>query len=372
MNSSDFIFALAFAFGVSVVLTGLIQFLAKKFKIVDDPNGNHSGRKIHKKPIPLLGGLAIFFSFNIVALFYSLYTGDLIGDTIFLKNIIGICLGTLFLAIGGFLDDKFNLKPKWQIVWPVLAVLSVVTMGVGIDWITNPFGEGIFHLDTYVLKLFWYQGVLYKVTLLADIFTFFWLMGMMYTTKLLDGLDGLVSGITIISAIFIFFVALNKGDIIQYDIALLAMIMMGVFAGFMVFNWNPASIFLGEGGSTMAGFLLGAVSIISGSKVGVTLMLLSIPVLDFLWTIIRRLMEGKSPFSTSDKKHLHHRLLDAGFSVKQAVFFLYFITVVFGVVAYYLQDLGWSFLSISLLVLLIFMLILTYLYKRQRERVKLD
>ena len=358
MNATDFITALVLSFATALVFTGIIQWLAKKFKIVDSPHGEHAGRKIHKKAIPLLGGLAVFFSFNIIVLFYSLYTGDLIGDTIFLKNIIGITVGSFFLALGGF--------------WPVLAVVSVIVAGVGIDWITNPFGEGILHLDNQVFELFWYGGLLYKITLLADLFTFFWLMGMMYTTKLLDGLDGLVSGVTIIAAIFMFFVALNKGDIIQYDIALIAMIMIGVFAGFMVFNWNPASIFLGEGGSTMAGFLLGSISIISGSKVGVTLMLLSIPILDFLWTIIRRFMEGKSPFTSSDKKHLHHRLLDAGFTVKQAVFFLYFITVIFGIVAFYLQELSWSFMSITLTILVIFMLILAYLYKKQKERVKLD
>jgi len=369
MSAFHYIIALILSFLLSVLLTGVVQLLAKKFNIVDVPN---SERKIHKKAIPLLGGLAIFFSFNLMVLFYSLYTKDLIGDTIFLKNIFGIILGTFFLALGGALDDKYNLKPKYQIIFPILAVLIVIGCGIGIDSITNPLGEGLLHLDKYVLNLFWYEGYLYKITLLADTFTFFWLLGMMYTTKLLDGLDGLVSGITLISAIFIFFVALNKGDIVQYDVALLAILLIGSFLGFLVFNFNPAAIFLGEGGSTMAGFLLGAISIISGSKVGVTLMLLSIPALDFLWTIIRRLMERKSPFSTSDKKHLHHRLLDAGFSVKRAVLSLYGITVLFGLAAYYLQGVSWSVLGVGLIVLIVFMLILAYLYKRQRELAKLD
>lgn len=369
MNSYDYIIALLFSFFVSVVATGVMQFLARKMRVLDVPN---SERKIHKKPIPLLGGVAIFFSFNVVVLFYSLYTKDLIGDTIFLKNIFGILLGTLCLAVGGFLDDKYNLKPKYQIIFPALAILCVLASGIGIDSITNPFGSGQWHLDKYILNLFWYDGFLYKITLLADIFSFFWLLGMMYTTKLLDGLDGLVSGITLIGAIFIFLVALNKGDLVQYDVALLAILVFGVFLGFLVFNFNPATIFLGEGGSTLSGFLLGAISIISGSKVGVTLMLLSIPALDFLWTIIRRLMERKSPFSTSDRKHLHHRLLDAGFTVKRAVLSLYGITVIFGLVAYYLQDLGWSVLGVGIGVFIVFTLILAYLYKRQRELAKLD
>lgn len=367
MNGYDYIFALIFSFLVCLVLTPVFIFLAKKFRIIDQPDGD---RKIHKKPVPLLGGMAIFFGFNLVMLFYSLVVRDLIGDTIMLKNVLGIFLGSLFLMIGGLLDDKFNLRPRYQLISPILAVLSVIICGIGIDSITNPFGAGMMELDQYTIKLFWYHGFPYKITLFADLFTFIWLMAMMYTTKLLDGLDGLVSGVTVIGALFIFLTALNKGDIIQYDVALLAMLLIGAFVGFLVFNFNPAAIFLGEGGSTLAGFLLGTISIISGSKVGITLMLLSIPVLDFVWTIIRRLLEKRKIFSP-DRKHLHHRLLDAGFNVKQAVFFLYAIVATFGAIAYFLQESGLNFLSAGTVIVVIFMLILAYIYRRKRLRDKL-
>jgi UDP-GlcNAc:undecaprenyl-phosphate GlcNAc-1-phosphate transferase len=363
MFASDYILALIVAFAISVVFTLIVSMLAKRFRIVDVPD---QARKIHHKPTPLLGGLAIFLSFNLAVFLYSYFTNDLIGDTISLRNLAGIFLGSLFLAIGGFLDDKYNLKPKWQIVWPILSVLSVIVCGLGIDWVTNPFGEGIFYLDGYVFNVFWYAGFPYKITLLADVFTLIWLMAMIYTTKLLDGLDGLVSGMTVISAIFIFLTSLNKGEIIQTDVALLSMILLGVFAGFLVFNFNPASIFLGEGGSTMAGFLLGSLSIISGSKVGVTLMLLSIPVLDFIWTIIRRLLDKRSPFSTADDLHLHFRLLRVGLSVKQAVFFLYSIAIVFGTAIYYLQDYGLGFWSFSALAMMVFMVIMAYIYRKKK------
>jgi len=364
MLSSDFIIALIVSFGVSVILTVAVIYIAKKWKILDNPDGQ---RKIHTKPMPLLGGLAIFLSFSIVALVYSFFSHDLTGDTIVFKNILGIIIGAGILAIGGFLDDKYNLKPYQQIIFPVLSIFSVIICGIGIDWITNPFGEGLFYLNGQQFTLFWYGGFPYKITLLADILTFFWLFGMMYTTKLLDGLDGLVSGITIISAVFIFLTAINKGEIIQYDVALLAMILIGVFVGFLVFNFNPARIFLGEGGSTMAGFFLGSISIVSGSKIGVTFMLLSIPILDFLWTIIRRLMEKRS-FAGADRKHLHHRLLDSGLTVKQAVMFLYAITVVFGIMVYYLQDYGISLLGLFFLSLVVFMLIFAYIYKKTKKR----
>ena len=367
MNGYDYIFALIISFLACLILTPMFIIAAKRLKIIDRPDAE---RKIHKRPTPLLGGMAIFLGFNLIVLFYTFITRDLIGDTIILKNILGIIIGSLFLAIGGWLDDKYNLRPKYQLICPILAVLSVIVCGIGIDSITNPFGAGMVELDQYAINLFWYDGFPYKITLLADLFTFVWLMAMMYTTKLLDGLDGLVSGVAVIGAIFIFLTALNKGEIIQYDVALLAMILIGAFIGFLVFNFNPATIFLGEGGSTLAGFLLGVVSIVSGSKVGITLMLLSIPVLDFIWTIIRRLLEKKTIFS-ADRKHLHHRLLDAGFSVKQAVFFLYFIAVIFGVVAYFFQESGLNFLGGTAAVVIAFLLILAYIYRRKRLRDKL-
>jgi UDP-GlcNAc:undecaprenyl-phosphate GlcNAc-1-phosphate transferase len=367
MPSSEYILALIVSFLSCVIFTPVVIFIAQKLHILDIPN---TERKIHKRPIPLIGGVAIFLSFNLVMLTYAFFTKDLTGDTIFLKNIIGLSLGTLILAVGGILDDKFNFKAKYQILFPVGAVVTVILCGIGIDSITNPLGSEVLRLDNLQFILFWYEGFPYKLTLFADLFTFIWLLSMMYTTKLLDGLDGLVSGITVIGAIFIFLTALNHNDLIQYDVALLSIILVGAFFGFLLFNFNPASIFLGEGGSTMSGFLLGSISIISGSKVGITLMLMSIPALDLVWTIIRRLMEKKSPFATSDRKHLHHRLLDAGFSVKQSVLFLYAITVIFGILAYSVQDYGISLLTASAVVLCVFMLILAYLYKRKLEREK--
>jgi UDP-GlcNAc:undecaprenyl-phosphate GlcNAc-1-phosphate transferase len=355
MNNYDYIIALSLSFLLTALAVPAVIWLAKKVKAIDYPD---SERKIHKTPTPLLGGLAIFFVFNILLLFYALVTKSLTGDTITLRNLIGISVGTLFLMLGGILDDKFNLRPHCQFIWPILAIASVVICGIGIDWVTNPFGKGLVYLDKYEFNLFWYHGFPYKITLLADIFTFFWLLAMIYTTKLLDGLDGLVSGVAIIGAIFIFLTSLNKGEIVQYDVALLAIIIAGIFAGFLVFNFHPASIFLGEGGSTLAGFLLGSLSIVSGSKVGVTLMLMSIPALDVLWTIIRRWREKKSPFSFSDKEHLHFRLLAAGFSVKKAVLFFYAIAVIFGLLAYYLQEFNLALLFIAIVAVVVFLLIL--------------
>ena len=369
LNSYDYILALLATFFSSLILTALTIWLAFKLRIVDKPDLNNP-KKLHSRSVALMGGLAIFLAFNLAVFFYLRYSSDLTGDTMTLRNILGMVVGTVFLLIGGILDDKYNLKPKWQIIFPVLAVLSVIICGIGINSVSNPLGGEALKLDSWQFNLFWYAGFPYKVTILADLFTFVWLMAMIYTTKILDGLDGLVSGLTVICSIFIFLISLNNNDIIQYDVALLSIVVLGAYAGFLVFNFNPASIFLGESGSTMAGFLLGSLSIISGSKVGITLILMSIPILDFLWTIVRRIMEKKSPFSSADRKHLHHRLLDAGFSVKQAVMFLYSVTLVFGVMAYNFQQKGMSILALTIICLVVFCLILAFIYKRIAERQK--
>ena len=152
----------------------------------------------------------------------------------------------------------------------------------------------------------------------------------------MDGLDGLVAGVTVIGSIFIFFTALIK-DVPQYDTALLALVLAGSCLGFLFFNFHPAKIFLGESGSTFCGFMLGVLSIVSGSKVAITLMLLGLPILDLGRTVVRRLIAGQSPFKTADRKHLHHLLLDWGFSHRSAVLIIYLVTILLGAFALFVQ-----------------------------------
>ncbi|MFH0814687.1 MAG: MraY family glycosyltransferase [Candidatus Falkowbacteria bacterium] len=331
-----------FSFGIlaivigAAILSAVFTFFAAKiaahFKIVDQPD---SERKIHKRPVPLIGGAAIFLAFNFIVAILLLL-GELNLENFRLKNLIGIFIAGLWLVVGGLLDDKFNLKPRVQIIFPILAIATVIASGIGIDWISNPFSAGLLYLDKYVMPVFWAGGVLYKVTLFADIFTLIWLLGMTYSTKLLDGLDGLVAGISFIASIFIFFTSLIK-DIPQYDTALLALVFGASCLGFLFFNFHPAKIFLGEGGSTFCGFMLGVLSIVSGSKIAITVMLMAVPLLDLIRTVVRRLLAKKSLFKTSDKKHIHHLLLDFGFSHRSAVLLLYLVTMLLGAGALLLQ-----------------------------------
>lgn len=362
------VFVLAGIF--SFALVPMVRKLAWRTNAVDIP-ASAKDRKVHNEPTPLLGGLAVFLSFSLLVFLVYLWGVDFTASRIEAKHLLGIFFGGALLMIGGFLDDRYRLPPVKQIIWPILAIIAVTASGIGVAYITNPFGGPLgteqLRLDTYQKILFWFHGWPYKITFLADAFTFFWLLGMMYTTKFLDGLDGLVSGVTIIGALII--AALSLDPVVhQSGTAFLAIILAGAFAGFLLWNWHPANIFLGEGGSLFAGFMLGVLSIISGSKVATTALVLGIPILDVAWVIARRLVwERHSPF-LADSRHLHFRLLAIGLSQRKAVMVLYGLTLYFGITALFLQSRGkliaFAILSASMFVLGSGLVLIRW-YKRQ-------
>ena len=328
---------------LAIALTFLVLKIAIKLNITDRPDAD---RKLHQGNIPLLGGLAIFFSFFIVLFFYrsQLLSGDLLSN-----HWLGFFIGACFLMIGGFLDDKYNLKPIQQFIFPVLAIISVIAGGVEIEKITNPFG-GYFYLG-------WLS-----VALIA-----FWLLGMMYTTKLLDGLDGLDSGLSAIGSLIIFIFTLTA-KYYQPDIALAALALAAASLGFLFFNWHPAKIFLGEGGSLFLGYALGVLAIISGGKIAIALLVMGIPILDVVWTILRRLIAGKNPFSFADRKHLHFRLLETGLSVRKSVLLFYFMSIIFGLSALFLQSIGKVLALIALAgIMLIIVMFFAYLDRNKKS-----
>lgn len=328
---------------LTVGLAFLVMKLAKKLKITDKPDEE---RKIHAREVPLLGGLAIFAAFFIILYFTrdNLLTGNLLP-----RHWLGFFVGACFLMAGGFLDDKYNLKPAWQIIWPVLAIGSVIAGGVQIEKITNPFGGFI------------YLGAV-SAALIA-----FWLLGMMYTTKLLDGLDGLVSGMTAIGS-FIIFLFTMSDKYYQPDIGLAALILAAASMGFLFLNWHPAKIFLGEGGSLFLGYALGVLSIISGGKIAIALLVMGIPILDVAWTIVRRLVAGKNPFRFADNKHLHFRLLNMGLGVKKSVLLFYGVSIIFGLAALFLQSKGKALALIALSVIMI-LIVMFFAYLDRKSKV---
>ncbi|HLC89394.1 MAG TPA: MraY family glycosyltransferase [Patescibacteria group bacterium] len=322
-----YFFAFIFAFIISLLFTPLAKKAALYFKIVDYP----AVRKIHQTPTPLLGGLAIFLTFSLATLFFW-QAGKISDPKITDLNILAILISGVILIIGGIIDDILNLKPHWQFIFPVLAVVLVLLSGIKVLYVTNPLGG--------ILKFSVSWGI---------ILAFFWLLGMIYTTKLLDGLDGLVAGITVIGSIIIFIVSLYW-DVPNSGTSILALILAGSCLGFLLFNWHPAKIFLGEGGSVLCGFLLGVLSIISGSKIATALLVMGIPVLDVIWVILRRLAQKKS-LVKGDNRHLHFRLLDIGLSHRQAVLLLYLVSLSFGLTSLFLPSSG-KIIALGILALL--------------------
>jgi UDP-GlcNAc:undecaprenyl-phosphate/decaprenyl-phosphate GlcNAc-1-phosphate transferase len=332
------------AFCLSAVSTVFVKQLALKKGAVDVPKDN---RRLHKQPIARLGGLAIFLSVLIVVAVVLATSDALTGGEITRVHYIGVVLGGLILMIGGYLDDRFDLPPKFAIVAPVLAALTVILFGIEVDKLSNPFG------DVLVLE-----------TWQSNILVFVWLMVIIYTTKFLDGVDGLATSVSGVGVAMIMLISLTAAYF-QPDVALLSAISLGAFAGFLLWNFHPATIFLGEGGSTFVGFLLGVLAVISGGKLAIALLVLGIPILDLIWIVLRRVKTGglKSAFK-GDRKHLHHRLYDLGLSQKAIVYLYVFIASAFGVTALFLQ----SKEKLVALVILCIMMLAAILFFIHKER----
>ena len=309
----------ALAFLTTFFITPIIIRLAKAGGVMDKPTGE--AKKLHKHPIPLLGGISIYIGVAITVIVLLMTTNELTSGLIGVREYVGFLLGGLVLMVGGYFDDKLTLTPKITIWFPVLAALVAVLFGVGVTKLTNPIGGAPFELTSLV----------------SDVLTFVWLLGMMYTTKFLDGMDGLATGVSAIGAFMVMLLALTVAYF-QPDVALLAFVSFGALAGFLIWNFHPASIFLGEGGSTYVGYLLGILAVIGGGKLGTAILVLSIPVLDAGWVILRRMIVEKKSPTKGDKKHLHHRLLDMGLTQRQVVLIYYAIAATVGMATFFLQS----------------------------------
>lgn len=350
MILQSFLFPILYGFFLSIILTYFVIKIAKKLNIVDVPRDRHQ----HEKVTPLMGGLAIGLSLLIIISLYFIFNNGIPGGYIKDKRLIGLIIGVVILLIGGVLDDKFNLKPKYQILFPILAIIAVISSGVGVNYITNPFG-GLIRIDQIQIHLFTIFGIPAFLNLFADTLTFCWLLGTTYTTKFLDGVDGLVSGITAIGALVLGFLCL--GDVVhQLDTAIICFIISGCYLGFLTFNFYPAKIFLGESGSTLAGFLLGTLAIIAGGKIAITLLILAVPILDTFIVILSRISNGSSPF-IGDRRHLHFKLKKLGLNDRQITLILYVITIFFGGIGLMSQTkekmISLSILSISSILMII-------------------
>ena len=317
-------------------------------------NPKRQSRKIHRQPIPLGGGLAIFLTF-FGLLFLAIWLEVVVFSTLLLSQLLAIFAGALVLIIGGLIDDARELRPRYQILFPVLASVIAVLAGIAPQLVTNPLGGSI-NLNTLIpISISTLQG--------ADIVLFLWLMGMMFTTKFLDGLDGLVAGMVAIGSVVIFLLT-QQPAWFQPEVGFLAQLLAGACLGFLVWNFHPAKIFLGEGGSLLTGYLLGAIAVISGSKIITTLLVMGVPALDVARVIFMRLKDRK-PVFVGDSEHLHFKMLESGLSQRQAVSLFYTIGLIFGLATLFLDNLYKLVAFASVGVLLI---ILTKVLARRRKK----
>ena len=345
------IFAFIVSFAFTFATTPLVRRFAFKIGAIDIPKDN---RRLHKKPTPRIGGLAIIFGFTVATLCFAQPS----------RQLYGTLAGAAIIAVMGVIDDCKNLPAKLKFVIQIIAALVVVFAGdIKIDVFTNP----NFLSD----NPYWVLPEWLSVTL-----TVIWIVFITNAVNFIDGLDGLAAGVSAIMSISLVFISIRVGE---YSIAILGIALMGSCFGFLPFNFNPAKIFMGDTGSTFLGFMLATLSIQGVFKsyavisFAVPLLILGLPLFDALFAMIRRILRGQSPM-TADRGHLHHRLVDMGFSQKQTVFILYAISGVLGITAVLLAESG--VLRALLLVICVLILLLigsmlgknSYVHQHQDNR----
>lgn len=337
--------AFLLAFITSFVITPYTMRLAHKVGAIDFPGK----RKIHNKPIPRLGGLAIISGF-LLSVLYLLFilniekTISLVGTENYGIKLMGFFLGIIILGITCFIDDSKNI-PAWvKLLAQILSAVIVTVCGVKIDMIAVPFMEKNIILNN----------------VFSYILTIGWIVGITNAINLIDGLDGLSSGISLISCISLLIIFATNGSSILSIILITAL--AGGIVGFLPFNFNPAKTFVGDVGSNFLGFSLAVISILGVAKTYTVLVLiaplivLGLPIFDTIFAIFRRIIKGKSLKAVfkPDKGHLHHRLMAKGYTQKQAVLILYGLSATLGMFAIILLDSGlWKALSFALLVVAI-------------------
>ena len=320
--------AFAVALIVALLVTPAVILLAKKTGAMDAPNA----RKVHKKPIPRIGGLAIYAGFMAAIIFVAIKFGLDIEQ---IKETVGLVVsGTLIVALG-LLDDYKNLPAKVKLLGQIgAAAVLVLAFDVRIDFVTDPFGDYIY-LEWFALPA-----------------TMFWLVGLTNTVNLIDGLDGLAAGVATIASFTIMLIALEQDFLL---VAVLTAALAGAALGFLKYNFNPAEIFMGDTGSMFLGFMLAGISVTGAVKSVATIALvvpvfaLGLPILDTTFAIIRRL-RGGVPIFKPDKGHLHHRLLGVGFTQRQAVLLMYVISALFGLSAIALTAVSCQIAALILVV----------------------
>jgi UDP-GlcNAc:undecaprenyl-phosphate GlcNAc-1-phosphate transferase len=314
---------------VCFILSILITPQIKKFAIAIGATDQPNSRKVHQTIMPRLGGLAIFISFM---------TGMLILKPVNTSS-IAILFGCLVILITGIFDDMIELSAKYKFIGQLAAAFTVVFLGdLKVDFINLPFGGQL------------------EFGLFSIPFTIFWIVGITNAINLIDGLDGLAAGVSSIALISISGMALIQGNLY---VASVGLIVLASTAGFLFYNFHPASIFMGDTGALFLGFIISVLSLLGFKNVTfisfiVPVIILGVPISDTIFAILRRII-NKKPLSAPDKSHLHHCMLRIGFSHRQTVLLIYAMAALFGLIAviYSQARLGGAFFIIGIVILII-------------------
>jgi len=307
--------------------------IARKYNIADHP----SERRINTKPVPRAGGLAVAGAFALIGTLLVIFSAQLglsagSGSAELTSDgAAALLLGTVIAGVIGLIDDRYDLRARWQIIGQFLIALIPIAFGLRIAFISNPFGAG---------DLLFPDAIALGVTI-------FWTLGMQNSMNFIDGLDGLSGGISLLAAVTLGVIALPTSPLL----AALSFTLAGALAGFLRFNFYPASIYMGTSGILAVAYALAVLALLGTAKVAAALLILGVPIIDALFVIVGRIAAGRSPY-TPDESHIHRRLLSYGFSHRGSVLVLYALTAALSILALLLTGSATLYAFMGLLVVL--------------------
>ncbi|RLT56062.1 MAG: undecaprenyl/decaprenyl-phosphate alpha-N-acetylglucosaminyl 1-phosphate transferase [Chloroflexi bacterium] len=307
--------------------------IARKYNIADHP----SERRINTKPVPRAGGLAVAGAFALIGTLLVIFSAQLglsagSGSAELTSDgAAALLLGTVIAGVIGLIDDRYDLRARWQIIGQFLIALIPIAFGLRIAFISNPFGAG---------DLLFPDAIALGVTI-------FWTLGMQNSMNFIDGLDGLSGGISLFAAVTLGVIALPTSPLL----AALSFTLAGALAGFLRFNFYPASIYMGTSGILAVAYALAVLALLGTAKVAAALLILGVPIIDALFVIVGRIAAGRSPY-TPDESHIHRRLLSYGFSHRGSVLVLYALTAALSILALLLTGSATLYAFMGLLVVL--------------------
>jgi len=307
--------------------------IARKYNIADHP----SERRINTKPVPRAGGLAVAGAFAMIGTLLVIFSAQLglsagTGSAELTSDgAAALLLGTVIAGVIGLIDDRYDLRARWQIIGQLLIALIPIAFGLRIAFISNPLGAG---------DLLFPDAIALGVTI-------FWTLGMQNSMNFIDGLDGLSGGISLFAAVTLGVIALPTSPLL----AALSFTLAGALAGFLRFNFYPASIYMGTSGILAVAYALAVLALLGTAKVAAALLILGVPIIDALFVIVGRIAAGRSPY-TPDESHIHRRLLSYGFSHRGSVLVLYALTAALSILALLLTGSATLYAFMGLLVVL--------------------